>query len=76
MNKVKKTAAAVLSAALAAAAGDFWDTSGHAADLTSSVVSTGSAEAYFETGHATSWEVSPGTNVNTRPPKGVMIVVW
>ena len=55
---------------------DFWDTSGRAADVTSSAVSSGDASAYFETEHESSSEVSAGRNINTFPSTGVMLIVW
>ena len=55
---------------------DFWDTSGRPADVTSSVVSSGSAATYFETEHESSFEVSVGRNINTFPSTGVMLIVW
>ena len=55
---------------------DFWDTSGRSADVTSSVVSSGDASAYFETEHESSSEVSAGRNINTFPSTGVILIVW
>ena len=55
---------------------DFWDTSGRLADVTSSVVSSGDASAYFETEHESSSEVSAGRNINTFPSTGVIFIVW
>ena len=54
---------------------DFWDTSGRSADVTSSVVSSGDASAYFETEHESSSEVSAGRNINTFPSTGVIFIV-
>lgn len=55
---------------------DFWDTSGRASDVTSSVVSSGDASAHFETEHESSSEVSAGRNINTFPSTGVILIVW
>ena len=87
--KPKKAMTAVLAAAAATLATvapsqanavdettDFWDTSGRSADVTSSVVSSGDASAYFETEHESSSEVSAGRNINTYPATGVIFIVW
>ena len=87
--KPKKAMTAVLAAAAATLATvapsqanavgettDFWDTSGRSADVTSSVVSSGDASAYFETEHESSSEVSVGRNINTFPSTGVIFIVW
>lgn len=87
--KPKKAMTAVLAAAAATLATvapsqanavgettDFWDTSGRSADVTSSVVSSGDASAYFETEHESSSEVSAGRNINTFPSTGVIFIVW
>ena len=55
---------------------DFWDTSGRASDVTSSVVSSGDASAYFETAHESSSEVSVGRNINTFQSTGGILIVW
>ena len=72
------TAAAVTLAtaplALASETTDFWDTSERAADVTSSVTSSGSAAAYFETEHESSFEVSIGSDINTFPLRGLRFI--
>ncbi len=75
------TAATLATAPLASANAvgettDFWDTSGRAADVTSSATSSGDASAYFETEHESSSEVSVGRNINTFPSTGVILIVW